>query len=749
MAFATIIGIGTITFFVVAGSEIHWSNVGVAGDAAGRALLLSGVATLVPVLGALCLISWLLQDFFYGLGSVAADIVSWPLNCASRAVFRHRLLRSQYAKTPQHDPENGQTTQVLPVSQHHVFSSGYGQGWHWMSILWLFAYAIVAGGLLAQAILCFLRPNESALTFMSWTPALLPFVDFQSSSLHLLSWPHGSGALRDWDNRTALAPPTPLSWLPKDTVLPGFEDWYGNKTHYNAAADPLRISNLDDELLLELRNVLRDVPIRHIMCIVLESTRQDLFPIKENGIPLQRLRETWSDGKLPREATEHLESLTPTAKLLTGDFDDGFQRQTPKDKPRGGISYTDAYTTSTYTLKSLVGTLCGISPLVADFNVEHQHHFYNPCLPHVLDALNTLGEVDSRDFTSYKWKSSFLQTATLDFDNFGPLVGRIGFSQDAIIDREYLRGSTAKFGPVTLPDVNYFGFEEDPLGDYIRDAFSAAKENDERVFLTHVTSTSHHPWALPGNERHVQLANGLDDLSHYINTIGYDDRWLGKILEILDDQGVADETLVVLLGDHGLSIPENDNPSSNFNPNVGNNHVPLILSHPKIPPLTIDDAVSSQQVLPTVLDLLIETGSLAGKALQAAKDLIRNYEGQSLVRPLRKSSSTTGDQASSLANWHFTVINPGRSMVGVRDARQKSWRLVVPTVDNIEWRFSDLATDPREAKPVVGFDLKEFLARIHDACGSDAAQWVEDAVFVTRWWVEENSKRWRYGSHAE
>lgn len=726
-AFVSVIGVGTMAFFAVAGSEIHWSNVGVAGDAAGRALVLSGVASLVPVLGALCLVAWVLQDFLDALGGVAADIVSWPLSAASRVLSR-RL--SSYAETPQRDPEYGQTTET------RLDGSAGRRRW---SVLWLLAYAIVAGGMLAQAILCFLRPNDSALTFMSWTPALLPFVEYKASPLERLSSRRGSGSLHGWEGRTALGTPTPLSWLPKDHVPAGFEDWYGNETHYIAAADPLRISNLDEELLPQLRDRLRDVPIRHIVCVVLESTRQDVFPIKAHGIPLERLRETWSDGKLPREAMEHLAALTPTARRLTGDFDDGFQQRTA-DKPRGGISFSDAYTASTYTLKSLVGTLCGVSPIVADFNVEYRHHIYNPCLPQILDALNALGGAGGRNFSSHRWKSSFMQTATLDFDNFGPLVSRLGFPQDATIDKQYLRRGDAKFGRVTLPDVNYFGFEEEPLEDYIRDAFAAAADKDERVFLTHVTSTSHHPWALPGNETHVKLANGLDDLSHYVNTIGYDDRWLGKVLRVLDDEGVADETLVVVVGDHGVSMPENDNPSPNFNPNVGNSHVPLILSHPKLPPVAVDAAVTTQQILPTVLDLLLETDSLPEPARRAATELARLYEGQSLVR------ASPPPPAAGPAGWQLTVINPGRAMVGVRDARRRAWRLVVPTLDNVEWRFSDLDADPREAASVVGFDLDGFLARVRQARGSEAAEWVRDGVFVTRWWLEENGKRWRYGA---
>ncbi|GJD02661.1 sulfatase [Colletotrichum higginsianum] len=773
VVFVTGLNVIDVCFFAVAGAEIHWQNIGVAGDAAGRALLLTGLVSSALVIGVLALLAWLLKDVLFVAVGLQADILCWPLAVVARG--RH-LCSSRpqppqtatYFKIPQQDAKYHPEVEDDHVRQGFSLSGGWEgvKDWPWVWIFWVAAYLVAGVALLAQVILCALRPHESSLTFMSWTPALLPFIDFKNSSpsLEKLIPHYNSGINRHWDNRTALQDPIPFPWLPKDSIPHGFEDWYNNKSHYNAAADPLRISNLDNNLLPQLRK-LKDVPIRHIVTIVLESTRKDVFPIKDDGINEARLKESWDDGKMPQDALERLRTLTPVASFLTGDHDDGFDHQGKEEKSRGGLSCNDAYTTSTYTLKSLVGILCGITPLVADFNLEYQHHIYQPCLPHIFEALDTLDKGDAPGFASYKWKSSFMQSVTLNFDNFGELMKKIGFPADNLIDSVYLRSKSAKFGPVDLKNVNYFGMEETPLEDYIRDQFKSARQFNERVFLTHVTSTSHHPYGMPEGEKYVPLGRGLDDLSHYINAIGYDDRWLGKILNTLDELDVANETLVVLVGDHGLSIPENDILASYYNPNVGSNHVPLVFSHPRLPPITIDDAVSSQQILPTVLDLLIETGSLARPASHAAKDLLENYEGQSLIRPVHKSRSgnagrditqpptpTSAAHADAVplevGNWQFTIINPGRAMLGIRDARRRSWRLVVPVVDNVEWHFTDVATDPREADPVLGFDFAAFLAKVEQVHGEDAARWAEEAAFVARWWVEENSRRWRYGPYA-
>ncbi|KAK1988635.1 sulfatase [Colletotrichum cereale] len=751
-----------ICFFTVARSEIHWQNIGVAGDAAGRALLLTGLLSSTLVFGVMILMAWPLKDVLFVAVGLLADVVCWPLASAARGRLQFQSSSpATYFSVPQQDAEHGIKEEGdqdrkgfgLPETWEDV------KDWPWVRISWIVAYALAIAALLAQIIMCILRPRESSLTFMSWTPLLLPFIDFKNSSptLDKLIPHYNSGINRDWDNQTALADPIAFSWLPKGFIPHGFEDWYANKSHYNAAKDPLKISNLDSKLLPELRK-LKDAPIRHIVTIVLESTRKDLFPIKNNGVDKARLKASWDNGKMPKEALERLRTLTPVARFLTGDHDDGFNHTGEEKKSRGGLNFNDAYTTSTYTIKSLVGSLCGITPLLADFNLEYKHHIYQPCLPQILDVLNTLEQSDAPGFTPYKWKSSYMQSVTMAFDNYDKLLPLMGYPADGLIGSEYLRSDAAKFGRVNLKNVNYFGMQETPLEDYMRDRFETAKKSNERVLITHLTSTSHHPYGMPDSEKYVPLGRDLDDLSHYINAIGYDDRWLGKITNMLDELGVANETLLVLVGDHGLSIPENDILATYYNPNVVSNHVPLVLSHPKLPPITIDDAVSAQQILPTILDLLIETGSLSKPAADAASDLLNNYEGQSLIRPVKKSRPGTVYQDAPLqdaplpppevGNWHFTVINPGRPMVGVRDARRKSWRLVVPVVDNIEWRFTDVEKDPRDADPVLGFDFTDFLAKVENAHGVDAARWVEEAAFIMRWWVEETSKRWRYGPYA-
>jgi phosphoglycerol transferase MdoB-like AlkP superfamily enzyme len=89
----------------------------------------------------------------------------------------------------------------------------------------------------------------------------------------------------------------------------------------------------------------------------------------------------------------------------------------------------------------------------------------------------------------------------------------------------------------------------------MEDAIDDAIKNNERLFLSHFTSTTHHPWALPKGVQSEQyfsdesLIGKHEDMNSYLNSVRYVDAWLGDMLGLLDKKGIANETLVVFVGD--------------------------------------------------------------------------------------------------------------------------------------------------------------------------------------------------------
>ncbi|TQV95447.1 sulfatase domain-containing protein [Cordyceps javanica] len=743
-----VLSCGTFACYMTIYTEPDWNNAGIVLDPAWWAVLPTGLASLAFVSAAMTIAAAATQQFWIAVAEMTSDALLWPL--------RRCFGRSKYQSINQAPPAKFEDDTLNPSDDQGLL--GYRdddaaeQGLHFETQLpapsksAIGGYIICGAVALATVVTTLLRPHDSAYTLMSWTLPLQPIVDLSGDGGPAAITSHNSGPNSITDilhGKTALATPIPLSWLPEGEPLRGFEDWYHEGAdHYSAEADPLKVSNSQDELIADLRGKLTDVDIRHVVVVKMESIRKDVFPVKQGGKIWRKLVEATSNKTLSDEVRERLATLTPLANSLTCDYDDGFDH--PNRTCRGGISANNAFTASTYTLKSVIATLCGIGPVAADFNVEAKSHFYQPCLTHVLQAFNSITHTETtkatKEFQPYPWKSYYFQAATDSFDNQGALFPILGYQSENVITKEYLQSESARFGKSTLSDVNYFSIPEVALEDYIRDAFQVAKEKNERVFLTHLTSTTHHAFGIPAEEHYVHMSQNkdLDDLSNYINAVGYSDRWLTKLLGILEEEGVANETLVVFSGDHGMPVAE-DGVATYHNDETASFHVPIVLSHPNLPKVTIGDVVSTMQILPTVLDLLIESDSLSGEAKRAATDLVKNYEGQSLLRPLHPSAD------NGHGDWQFSVTNPGGATLAARDGRNPNWRLTFPITSGQDWHFVDASSN---STGIFSLSFDTLRSRAESQLGTEVADWLEEAAIVSRWWLEENQKRWRYGRYA-
>lgn len=407
-------------------------------------------------------------------------------------------------------------------------------------------------------LLRFLRPPEPSYGFLSCTLPLSPFlVDerHQESPVDV----HGlEGDYTHLSYHTALSEPPGFDFLPQDE-MEGFEDWYpdqnASRYHYDGSKDPLRISNLDLEVIEPVREALHNesVKIKHVVLVKLESTRGDVFPVRNNTFIYDRIRKSHKRWSVPQSVQNQLVNLTRTARYLTGTAT-GIDEEEDRKPSYGGIHATNAFTSGTYTLKSAVGTLCGVPPLVADFNREYKHHIYQPCIPHILDVLNEQSDMANKsdDFATWPWKSMWMQSVTDGYDNQDLLTPALGFHD--VTTKETIQDPDAKYYPPKSKEINYYGYPDTELRGYLRDAIQAAERDQERLFITHLTGTTHHPWAIPGNNYTNLMGKNKwfsknDEVNRYLNSIGFVDKWLAEILEMLEDAGIADETLLVFTGD--------------------------------------------------------------------------------------------------------------------------------------------------------------------------------------------------------
>ncbi|CAI7649230.1 unnamed protein product [Penicillium crustosum] len=732
-----------ISFYVATGAEIHWKQAhNFHGDKAAVKTMLTGLTGLIIVEIAFVAASWLSTPHLYnwteGIVSIFRSVL--PSACrrkrASPILKRYERVAPEDWEEDRMAVESSSGLQEMNTTQANVTNESRHSRWVRVFVLTFTGFAVL---------LRCIRPSNSAYNFLSETVIVTPFDKDQSrapSSFDLLEL---TGDYSWLGNRTALAAPPAFDWLPPNK-LAGFSDWYENanhtaRVHYDPAHDPLHISNLENEVLESLRDSLQSgsVKIKHVLLLKLESTRADVFPLRKESYFGDMIRETFKDGHLPAEVEERLANLTPTAERLTA-TSSGFNGNNNVPNPYGGFHATNAYTGGTFTLKSILATVCGISPLVVDFNREYLHHVYQPCMPHILEALNSQANLTkTEDYTSWPWRSTWMQAITEDYDNQNLLTPVLGFKHK--VTDINIAEDRAKQGGQQPKKFNFWGYPETELSGYLRNAIKSAEKQKERLFISHLTGITHQPWDNPKGQKYEEMIShgwvGKNNkVNHYLNTLGVADKWLAELLNILEETGVANETLVVMVGDHGVSLPENSGVTPYLNPHTASFHVPLVFAHPQLPPIEINSRVASIQILPTILDILSESGSLNKQAKSAIQDLLPMYEGQSMIRP-------TFAEKDGKQDWQFSVMNTGGTWLALRSAA-KPYRLIIPVIPDLEWRFSNVETDPHELEALQDFDLSNLMNMVLPKYGEDAVQWIKDASHVAKWWVGENWRRYEY-----
>lgn len=189
---------------------------------------------------------------------------------------------------------------------------------------------------------------------------------------------------------------------------------------------------------------------------------------------------------------------------------------------------------------------------------------------------------------------------------------------------------------------------------------------------------------IPDGQAPIDEAKQKELIHAYFACVSYVDAQIGKLLDKLDQEGLADNTIIVLWGDHGYHLGDHGmwNKHSNFEQAT---KAPLIFAAPGY-----KGNQKAEEAMTEFVDIFPTLCDLAG--LEEPYDL----EGDSLVPVMKDPASTVGAEysVSQYPRW-------GGKLMGY-SVRTKRYRLTVWMKD--EWR----TFMPFSARLVQGMELYDY-----------------------------------------
>jgi iduronate 2-sulfatase len=183
----------------------------------------------------------------------------------------------------------------------------------------------------------------------------------------------------------------------------------------------------------------------------------------------------------------------------------------------------------------------------------------------------------------------------------------------------------------------------------------------------------------------------------YYASVSFVDAQIGKVLSELDSLKLADNTIVVLWGDHGFHLGDHGLWTKHTNYEQAN-RIPLVIVAPGVarPGSATSQLAESVDLFPTLAEL-------AGLPAPAGPQPI---DGKSLVFVLRDPAARVRDHA-------YHVFPKGKLGRAIRTERYRlvEWRNVGDEADSAELELYDYQSDPQETRNLAA-QLPQVVAQL-------------------------------------
>jgi phosphoglycerol transferase MdoB-like AlkP superfamily enzyme len=308
---------------------------------------------------------------------------------------------------------------------------------------------------------------------------------------------------------------------------------------------------------------------------------------------------------------------------------------------RHALVFDNAYAVYPESIKGLFSVLCSTYPA---FDTPPAAYAHAPCrsIASLLDAAG--------------YRSALFHSGRFGYLGMESIINGRGFHtlQDA--------------GDIGGNHESSFGVDEPAAVAKILSWIDGVPRN-QRFFVTYMPIAGHHPYERPDPGPFP----AHDEIGRYRNALHYGDQSLGTLMEGIRVRGLENDTLWIVLGDHGEALGQHEgNYGHTFFLYEENVRVPLLIAAPG----AITRAhrsrtmVSLVDTAPTLLDIL-------------GLPIPREHQGRSALE---------GESHMAL---FFTDYSLG--LVGLRDGR---WKFI-HELESRRSKLYDLVHDPREANDLL------------------------------------------------
>lgn len=193
--------------------------------------------------------------------------------------------------------------------------------------------------------------------------------------------------------------------------------------------------------------------------------------------------------------------------------------------------FDNAYAVFPSTSKAIIATLCGVMPYPgSSYMARKPGGLPQTCLPQLL------GEVG--------YESLFIHSSWGMLQYTMPIVENMGFSRS--MHREEVDGQG-------FEEINHVGWEERSLLAPVQSWLEQLPDN-KPMLLTLLTLAPHHDYHVPSG----WLGDFHEDeeRNRYLSNVRYVDSFIGELVEVLKQQGRWENTVFVVVSDHGESFGE-------------------------------------------------------------------------------------------------------------------------------------------------------------------------------------------------